>query len=482
MSVKNKTIVWFRQDLRIHDNPALLSAAEAGEILPVYILDDINAGDWAMGAASRVWLHQSLKKLSKSLNDKLLLLCGDAEKIIPQLVADTGATAVHWNRCYEPWRIQRDQKIKAALTESGINVESTNGSLLWEPWSITKKDGSPYKVYSPYFKRGCLGSVDIIRPVVPAPKAIKYIRRNKDLKGLSLDELNLQPSIGWDKGILSSWDAGEDGAHDKLTALVARRLEGYKLGRDFPAMDSTSRLSPHLHFGEISPHQVWFQVRQAGPCNEEDLSHYLSELGWREFSYYLLFHWPTLPEQPFQPKYKAFPWGSDDEGLKQWQKGQTGFPIIDAGMRELWQTGYMHNRVRMIVGSFLIKNQLIHWHHGARWFWDCLVDADLASNSASWQWVAGSGADASPYFRIFNPLLQSEKFDGDGDYLTRYVPELKGLPKKYRHKPWEAPANVLQAAGIELGVDYPHPILDLKVTRERALGALKAMNNQLAMD
>ncbi|MFB1002435.1 MAG: deoxyribodipyrimidine photo-lyase [Pseudomonadales bacterium] len=482
MSVKNKTIVWFRQDLRIHDNPALLSAADAGDILPVYILDDVNAAEWAMGSASRVWLHESLKKLNESLNGKLLLLCGDAETLIADLVEASNATAVHWNRCYEPWRIQRDRKIKAALTEKGIKVESTNGSLLWEPWSITKKDGTPYKVYSPYFKRGCLGSVDIIRPVVRAPKEINYVRRNKDIQGLTLDELDLQPSIPWDKGILEAWDAGEDGAHNKLTELVARRLEGYKQGRDFPAMDSTSRLSPHLHFGEISPHQVWSQVRQVIPVQEEDLSHYLSELGWREFSYYLLFHWPTLPDQPFQPKYKAFPWGADKEGLKQWQQGKTGFPIIDAGMRELWQTGYMHNRVRMIVGSFLIKNQLIHWHEGARWFWDCLVDADLASNSASWQWVAGSGADASPYFRIFNPLLQSEKFDGDGDYLIRYVPELKGLPKKYRHKPWDAPANILQAAGIELGVDYPHPILDLKVTRERALGALKAMNNQLAMD
>ena len=482
MSKKSKTIVWFRQDLRLYDNPALLSAAQAGDILPVYILDDINAGEWAMGAASRVWLHQSLKKLNQSLDGKLLLLCGDAETLIPRLVADSGATAVHWNRCYEPWRISRDQKIKTALTASGIYVESTNGSLLWEPWTITKNDGSPYKVYSPYFKRGCLSAVDSIRPVVSAPKSISFLPRNKAIKSLSVDELNLQPAVAWDAGIHNAWDVGEDAGHEKLTALIDRRLEGYKQGRDFPAMDSTSRLSPYLHFGELSPHQVWSQVCQADPFDDGDLSHYLAELGWREFSYYLLFHWPTLPDQPFQSKYKAFPWGTDNEGLEEWQQGKTGFPIIDAGMRELWQTGFMHNRVRMIVASFLIKNQLIHWHHGERWFWDCLVDADLASNSASWQWVAGSGADASPYFRIFNPLLQSEKFDADGDYLVRYVPELKGLPKKYRHKPWEAPDDILKAAGIELGVDYPHPMLDLKVTRERALGALKAMNDQFVSD
>mgnify|MGYP001301672917 CR=1 FL=1 len=475
-----KTIVWFRQDLRIHDNPALLAAVEAGDVLPIYILDDVNSGEWSMGEASRLWLHQSLASLNESLDGQLCFFNGDAETILVELVATLGATAVCWNRCYEPWRISRDRKIKSLLTEQGIHVSSHNGSLLWEPWEITKKDGTPYKVYSPYFKRGCLGATDRIRQALPAPKKIAYMPRPKTLVSASLDDLSLLPSIPWDASIRAAWPVGETAAHDKLQRLIDRRLAGYKKGRDFPAMDSTSRLSPHLHFGELSPHQVWFQVLQSNPDNEEDLSHYQSELGWREFSYYLLYHWPELPDQPFMPKYKAFPWRSDNQGLEQWQQGKTGYPIVDAGMRELWQTGYMHNRVRMIVGSFLVKNQLVHWRDGERWFWNCLVDADLASNSAGWQWVAGCGADASPYFRIFNPLLQSEKFDPEGEYLVRYLPELKNLPKKFRHKPWEAPAEVLTEAGVELGKDYPVRILDLKVTRERALASLRAMNDQLA--
>ena len=481
MSV-SKTIVWFRQDLRIHDNPALLAAVDAGDVLPIYILDDINSADWAMGEASRLWLHQSLASLNKSLNGQLCLFKGDAQAILINLVAELGATAVHWNRCYEPWRINRDKKIKTHLVEQGLEVNSYNGSLLWEPWEITKKDGAPYKVYSPFFKRGCLAAANRIRQVLPAPKKINYVTLPEGFASKSLEALSLTPSVGWDVGIRSLWSVGEDAAHDRLQQFIDRRLEGYKKARDFPAMESTSRLSPHLHFGELSPHQVWFQVLQSDPINEEDLSHYQSELGWREFSYYLLYHWPQIPDQPFVPKYKVFPWRSDNEGLQQWQQGKTGYPIVDAGMRELWQTGYMHNRVRMIVGSFLVKNQLIHWQHGERWFWNCLVDADLASNSAGWQWVAGCGADASPYFRIFNPLLQSEKFDPEGEYLVRYLPELKGLPKKYLHKPWEAPSDVLDQAGIELGKDYPVPILDLKVTRERALSSLRAMNDQLAAE
>ena len=468
-------IVWFRQDLRIHDNPALLAAAQAGRVLPVYILDDVNAGKAKMGAASRVWLHHSLQSLNKSLSGRLLMLNGDASILLPQLAKDCGAKQVYWNRCYEPWRIKRDKKIKADLTAQGIEVHSSNGSLLWEPWTVLKKDGSPYKVYSPYYKRGCLGAEQAIRPMLAAPKTLRYCLPSQAPNGLSLVQLKLLPSIRWDKTMIDHWEVGEDAAHNKLAALVDRRLANYKRGRDFPALKSTSRLSPHLHFGELSPHQVWFQVQQCQLKNEDDRYHFLSELGWREFSYYLLYHWPQLPTKPFQPKYASFPFLTDKKGLRLWEQGRTGFPIIDAGMRELWQTGYMHNRVRMIVGSFLVKNQLIDWRKGEAWFWDCLVDADLASNSASWQWVAGCGADAAPYFRIFNPVLQSEKFDPEGEYLVNYLPELAGLPKKYRHKPWEAPENVLQAANIRLGEDYPEPILDLKVTRERALMALKQL-------
>ena len=472
---KAVAIVWFRQDLRVHDNPALYAAAQAGQVLPVYILDDVNAGSAKMGGASRVWLHHSLKALNKSLNGRLLLLQGDAKILLPQLVKDTGASQVYWNRCYEPWRIKRDKNIKADLSGQGVEVSSSNGSLLWEPWEVLKNDGTPYKVYSPYYKRGCLGRVEQIRHVLPKPESIKYLKPLLTPNGLTLAQLQLLPEIKWDKGINAAWEYGEDAAHNRLTELIDRNLADYKRGRDFPALQTTSRLSPHLHFGELSPNQVWFQVQHTQPANEDDRYHYLAELGWREFSYYLLYHWPTLPTKPFQPKYAGFPFLKDKKGLRQWEQAKTGFPIIDAGMRQLWQTGFMHNRVRMIVGSFLVKNQLIDWRKGEAWFWDCLVDADLASNSASWQWVAGCGADAAPYFRIFNPVLQSEKFDSEGEYLVEYLPELKGLPKKFRHKPWEAPQNVLDAANITLGSDYPEPILDLKVTRERALAALKSM-------
>ncbi len=474
-------ILWFRQDLRVSDNPALLEACKAGRILPIYILDNVNSGKWQMGAASKVWLHHSLEKLNQSLSGNLKLFCGDAKIIIDSLVKETGSKKIFWNRCYEPWRISRDKEIKEALKDKGVEAISTNGSLLWEPWRIVKQDGTPYKVFTPYFKKGCLQAEP---PRLPLKKTKKIIFFEHEIeKACSLQQLELMPSLSWGNEIIAHWNVGEIAAQKKIKTFIKKKLRIYSSetqGRDFPAQCSTSRLSPHLHFGEVSPHQIWHSVQNEVKQHnllDEEYFHFLSEIGWREFSYYLLYHWPTLPEKPFNKKYQDFPWITKNikTDLAKWQKGATGFPIIDAGMRELWQTGTMHNRVRMIVASFLVKNQLISWHEGGEWFWDCLFDADLASNSASWQWVAGCGADASPYFRIFNPVTQSEKFDSEGEYIKTYCPELTALPSKYIHKPWQATEEALMKANIRLGVDYPKPMLDLKATRERALDMNKKL-------
>ena len=473
---KSLSIVWFRQDLRIHDNPALSAAAEYDGVVPIYILDDVNAADQAMGSASRAWLHRSLVALNAALDGRLQLFIGDASDIIRRLVTKLDVDAVFWNRCYEPWRRQRDNSIKQELLLQGIECRSFNASLLWEPWTVHKKDGTPYRVFTPFYRNGCLGTAAPREPL-PRPRQLRYC----DVQiGFSqpLQALKLLPSkLDWHESTTSHWQIGESAAQATLQRFCQTGLDNYKPGRDFPGIDATSRLSPHLHFGEISAHQAWHRIQQETLHHHGDgAAHFLREIAWREFSYYLLYHFPDLPQSNFNPRFDGFDWRDDRDGLTQWQRGLTGFPIVDAGMRELWQTGYMHNRVRMIVASFLVKNLLIHWREGAAWFWDCLFDADLASNSASWQWCAGSGADAAPYFRIFNPVLQSEKFDPDGDYLLRYCPELRGLPAQLRHQPWKASSTQLQAAGIRLGIDYPCPMLDLKTTRERALQKYRALD------
>ncbi len=481
--MNTRAIVWFRQDLRLSDNPALLTAVNSGfELLPIYILDDENAGAFKMGAASRVWLHHSLKSLNGALNGKLQCYAGDASDILVALANEENAQLVVWNRCYEPWRIERDKKVKELLQNKGVTVETCNASLLWEPWTIRKKDGTPYKVFTPYYKKGCLGA-DAPRAPIKSPKLLPLFSAaltGRKVKQVSIDQMRLLPdSLAWHKDMMSYWQVGEKAAQGKVNAFIRGPITAYKTMRDFPAEGYGSRLSPHLHFGEVSPHQVWHAARAAPLMEDEsNRAHFLSELAWREFSYYLLYHWPSLPTEPFQAKYRLFPWYQSNDTLESWKRGKTGFPIVDAGMRELWQTGYMHNRVRMIVASFLVKNQLTHWREGAEWFWDCLLDADLASNSASWQWVAGCGADAAPYFRIFNPVTQSKKFDPEGKYIRRYCPELSRLPNKYFFAPWEASETVLQAAGVCLGKNYPHPIVDLKLTRARALAANQLIKNQ----
>ena len=473
--MNKKNIVWFRQDLRCEDNPALYHASEDGDILPIYILDDTNSEDRKMGEASRWWLHHSLTKLNEKLNNNLHVYIGDPVKILPKLIEELNIDGVYWNRCYESWRIERDSKIKQALTTGSVDVKSFNASLLWEPWKVLKKDGTPYRVFTPYYRRGCL-AIEPPRIPLGAPLTISYLEQIEN--STSLNDLNLLPEINWCEPIAKAWEIGEDAAQATLSEFLNNGIADYKEGRNFPSQQNVSRLSPYLHFGEISPHQVWHASNQfAQPDNNVDC--FCSELGWREFSYYLLYHFPNLVTENMNKKFDYFPWKNDPNHLKKWQRGLTGYPIVDAGMRELWQTGYIHNRVRMVVGSFLVKNLLMDWRHGERWFWDCLVDADLSSNVASWQWVGGCGADAAPYFRIFNPVTQGQKFDPDGEYTKQYVPELNNLPKKYLYCPWEAPQEVLDEAGVELGVTYPKPIVDVKISRLEALEAfsiLKTIN------
>lgn len=464
-------IMWFRQDLRVKDNPALNAACDTGKIIPVFIYDSETPDNREPGSATKWWLHHSLQSLNDRLNGHLQVYYGNPATLLPKLMKQFSASHIFWNRCYEPWQINRDAGIKTSLTEQGYHVSSCNGSLLWEPMKVAKADGTPYKVFTPYYRKGCLNAALPRYPKAP-PARITYA--DVEAKDDGIDALNLLPSIRWDETIETIWTPGEEGAANRLKTFVDERARQYKQKRDIPSVSGTSQLSPHLHFGELSPNQVWYAIKDAfNDSGSEDIDTYLSELGWREFSYYLLYHFPTLPNKNFNDKFDRFPWRSDKAALTAWQKGQTGIPIVDAGMRELWQTGYMHNRVRMIVGSFLVKNLLIDWHEGEAWFWDCLLDADLACNSASWQWVAGSGADAAPYFRIFNPVLQGEKFDKQGRYVRQYCPELAELPDKYIHKPWEAPAAILKDAGITLGDDYPKPLVDLKVSRQRALDAFQ---------
>jgi deoxyribodipyrimidine photo-lyase len=477
---KGTAIHWFRQDLRLSDNPALDSAAQYETLIPIYILDEVNSGEFKMGAASKWWLHQSLTKLNESLDGKLLVYQGNPHEILNKLIEEQEVSYVTWNRCYEPWRIDRDKEIKRNFEDKNVTVESFSASLLWEPWTISKDDGTPYRVFTPFYKKGCLNSEE---PRLPAGKIDLSNLYSKDLSSGSITDLNLLPTIKWYKSFEEEWNPGEIGAEQNLNSFLDSGLLNYKEGRNFPSQEFVSRLSPHLHFGEISPNEVWYRAKTKEGISgiEKSLAHFHSELGWREFSYYLLYHFPDLPNKNFQEKFDIFPWQENEEFLALWQKGNTGYPIVDAGMRELWQTGYMHNRLRMIVGSFLVKNLLIDWRFGERWFWDCLVDADLASNSASWQWVAGSGADAAPYFRIFNPITQGLKFDPEGEYTKKYVPELRDLPNKYLFSPWEAPENILADAGIELGKNYPKPMVDLKLSRETALEAFattKKENNE----
>jgi len=473
-------IIWFRQDLRLADNPALLAACEHERVLPLYIHDDRNDSRWALGGAQKVWLHFSLLALDKALRDKgsrLLVRTGPHAETLQAVVDETGADAVYWNRQYEPESIVRDRQIKADLDDAGLTVKSFNGALLHEPWQVENKSGDPYKVFTPFWKAA--SQLSVSAPLA-APDALPAVA--SQYGSANVDELALLPDIAWDAGIREWWQPGEDGAHEALEAFIGEPISDYKTDRDKPARPGTSRLSPHLHFGEIGPRQVWHRVheytsrasRHGAQAGSET---FLSEIGWREFAYHLLYHFPHTPEQPLDERFKDFPWSRARKPLAAWQQGQTGIPMVDAAMRQLWHTGWMHNRLRMVVASFLTKNLLIPWQKGAEWFWDTLVDADLASNTLGWQWTAGCGADAAPFFRVFNPVRQGERFDPKGDFVREWVPELAELPDKHVHAPWDAPADVLKKAGVTLGRDYPEPLVDLKASRREALDAFAIIKN-----
>jgi len=464
-------LVLFRRDLRLADNPAWSAACAAhAQVLPVFIHGD-DGGPWPDGAASRWWLHHSLAALDRDLHDAgagLHLSRGEPLDILRALIASSGASAVYWNRLYEPAAIARDTRIKSALQADGIAVHSHNAALWCEPWQIATQQGQPYKVFTPYW-RNLRPQLHATEPL-PAPRVQGW----RELPGsLPLAALELLPRIAWAGGLAESWQPGAAGARELLEIFADDAIGDYAHARDLPARHGTSRLSPHLHFGEISPRQIHAELdrraRAIDAKRRPDLEPYLRELGWREFAHHLLYHFPHTPTDNFKPRFDDFPWAPADLALlERWRYGRTGIPLVDAGMRELWHTGWMHNRVRMIVGSFLTKNLRQHWQHGARWFWDTLVDADLANNTLGWQWVAGCGADAAPYFRVFNPLTQAKRFDPDGVYLRRWLPELAEAPLVLLHEPWRD-AGLLRRSG------YPAAMVELGESRRRALEAYGAL-------
>lgn len=470
-------LVWFRRDLRLADHPALNAAVKTGApVVPVYILDDETPGKWRLGGASRWWLANSLRALGRDLEkrgSRLILRRGEAGRVLLQLAEEIKAQGVYFTRGYEPYMPGFEKRLAQALGERGIACQRYAGHLLNEPEALRNKTGEPFKVFTPYYKASLtLEPPEAALPVpetIPAPAS--WPESDK------LESWQLEPTKpDWAGGMREAWKPGEAGAQDKLRVFINEAVKGYGAGRNTIGADSTSRLSPYLAFGELSPRQCWHAIEAAADeSGRGGAEAYIRELYWREFSYNLLYHWPELPEKAFRPAFEHFPWKADAQALKAWQKGRTGYPIVDAGIRQLWITGWMHNRVRMIAASLLVKHLLIPWQKGTEWFWDTLVDADLANNSASWQWVAGSGADAAPYFRVFNPMLQGKKFDTEGAYVRRWLPELAGLPNEYIHAPWDAPKEVLAAAGVTLGETYPKPIIEHEKGRARALDAYQRL-------
>jgi deoxyribodipyrimidine photo-lyase len=465
-------LLWFRQDLRLADNPALAAAADR-PLLPVYVLDDAAAGRWAPGGAARWWLHHSLAALAEALAARgvpLLLARGRAEIVIPALADAIGAGEVLAGRLYEPWARERDARVAEALQAGGRSLRLVTSTLLREPPTVMSGSGKPYTVYGPFAKS--MASRGEPEPPLPAPDRLRSAEGAPEGDELADWHLLPQPPIpDWAAEFGTVWTPGEAGAETRLARFLAGPVRDYAVNRNLPGTEGSSGLSPHLRWGEVSPRQVWHAVREAIPGDVEGAWPFLSEILWREFSYHLLWHRPEMPEVALRERFAPFPFAPDDALLHAWQRGRTGIPVVDAGMRQLWRHGWMHNRVRMIAASLLVKQLLQPWQAGSAWFWDTLVDADLASNSASWQWIAGSGTDAAPYFRVFNPVLQGEKFDPEGSYVRRFVPELAKLPDRWLHHPWEAPEAVLRQAGIALGRDYPAPVVLPEEGRRRALDA-----------
>ena len=471
-----RCIIWLRKDLRLHDHPGFAQAIAKGyEIIPVYIWDE-SEHRWQEGEASRWWLHHALIDLQQQLNElggKIFIhRVGEKDNVLgclTRLINQYEADAIYWGRRYEPDIVKRDQIIKTQLKESGYDVCSFNSHLLFEPHTVKNKSGKHFKVFTPYWKKCLTLNVDNLTKISKKQWAkVKWYSRPCSLS-IEIESLGLLPNIPWDKEFYVCWKAQRSEGLKRLNDMVESKCGTYNEQRDIPAIDGTSRLSPYLQWGQISAREVY----HAFSNNYTDAIEkgYLRQLFWRDFSYHLMFNEPHTPEKAMRPEYEHFPWEKNEMFLTAWKNGQTGFPIVDAGMRQLWQTGWMHNRVRMIVGSLLVKHMLQDWREGASWFWDTLVDADLANNTMGWQWIGGSGADASPYFRIFNPIIQGEKFDPDGSYVRKYCPELTRVPNAYIHKPWEMPELELAEAGITLGKDYPNPVISHQAGREKALAA-----------
>ena len=461
------SIIWFRNDLRITDNAVInYSLKNERKVLPVYIYDPSTS----LGSASKWWLKYSLISLNKSLKDNLLVIEGEPSKILLDLVNKNGIKEILWNERYSKDDRNQDNEIINIIKNHGVECITFHSCLLKNPQNTLKKDSTPFKVYTPFYKQQYQGM---------AYELFDYNTEEIDYIDCD-DKKQISKILGvairtekWHEKLLDKWSPGETGAQEKLKIFLSNGINGYSEGRNRPDKQHTSMLSPHIRFGEISIREIAKSIEN---INTEDAEIFYKELVWREFSYHLLYHFPHLVDTNLQKKFNDFKWLDNQDHLKNWQKGMTGYPIIDAGMRQLYETGYMHNRVRMIVGSFLVKNLMIHWKYGQEWFWDTLVDADIASNSASWQWVAGTGADAAPYFRIFNPVTQSKKFDPNGDYIKKYIPELKNIPCKYIHLPSEIDNELLVTYGVEIDKDYPSPIVDLSVSRERALKAFKSLS------
>lgn len=476
-------VVWFRDDLRLADHPALEHARRSGlPLICVYVLQPAQEGMRGLGGAASWWLHGALQALDQDLRacgGELLLLAGSAPDVLGQLASQVDAAGLVWNRRYGQAERAMDAGIKQRFRAEGRLASSHAGSVLHEPWTLRPDGATPYQVFSAYW-RACLRAGEPPLPL-PAPADLRFA----SLQGLSLAsrrslaELDLLPRTpDWAGGLRAHWVPGEAAAWRQLQQFVEEGLRGYAEGRDFPGQAHCSRLSPYLRFGHLSPRQIWHAMSAAALQHRlpgQDLDKFLAELGWRDFCQYLHYHHAALESRPLQPSFEAMPWRHDPAALKAWQRGQTGYPLVDAGMRELWTTGWMHNRVRMVVASFLVKHLLLDWRDGEAWFWDTLVDADPASNPASWQWVAGCGMDAAPYFRIFNPILQGQKFDAQGAYVRHWLPELAKLPDRALQQPWTASSAQTRAAGVRLGIDYPEPVVEHAMARERALQAYAQM-------
>lgn len=465
MSDPRRTLLWLRHDLRLADNPALQAAIRRGSVLPVYLWAPQEEGGWPPGAASRWWLHHSLRSLASDIAARggTLMVCDASRegslRALQEILSRYGADGVCWNLRFEPGVLKRDAAIETALRAAGYWTQACNGALLSDPRELKNQSGDPYQVFTPYWRRALelLGEPPAPQPAPGRLPAVVAAQVPIDAVLEHIDGLGLLPLVGWDKGLAATWQPGEGAARQRLERFGARALTGYDANRNRPDLEGTSRLSPHLHFGEISPRQVWHATSRAAKRSGSSASHresqFVTELGWREFAHYMLFHFPHTPERPLRAQFERFAWADDSSALQAWQHGRTGIPIVDAGMRQLWREGWMHNRVRMIAASLLVKNLQVNWLEGARWFWDTLVDADLASNTLGWQWVAGCGADAAPYFRIFNPQAQAQKFDPDGAYRRRWVPEAADATR------------------------YPQPIINLKTSRIAALSAYAGMRD-----